>query len=148
MLKTSLVLFAVLLISGAARADCSNGTIRGDYSFTVHGQSLSADGPTITGLIDGVGTISFDGSGNATQEGFIIKSGSQVPGGPRNPSGFHTGETGTNSINSDCTGTAVITLNEGNTRTLAPAISRAGLAIPCHCLGRYRRRVTGDSTGL
>jgi hypothetical protein len=89
---------------------------------------LSADGTTSTGLIDGVGVISFDGAGNAYQEDFVVKSGTELPGGSP-PSGFHTEETATYSINSNCTGSAVITLGEGNTRTLALVISRNGLAI-------------------
>jgi hypothetical protein len=43
--------------------------------------------------------------------------------------GFHTEETGTYSINSDCTGSAEITLGEGNTRTLALVISQGGFVI-------------------
>jgi hypothetical protein len=132
-LRTCFVLFAGLAsITNVARADCSDSTIRGDYTFTVHGQSLSADGTTSTGLIDGVGVISFDGAGNADQEDFVVKSGTQVP--PANPSApnasdFHTGETGTYSVNSDCTGSAVITLGPGNTRSLAFVIAQSGLAI-------------------
>ena len=129
-LKTCFViLVGMVSITNIARADCSDDTIRGNYTFTVHGQSLSADGTTSTGLIDGVGVTNFDGAGNVTQEDFIVKNGTEVPGGPPNPSGFHTEETGTYSINSDCTGSAEITLGEGNTRTLALVISQGGFAI-------------------
>lgn len=130
MVRAGLVLFAsIASITSVARADCSDSTIRGDYTFTVHGQSLSADGTTSTGLIDGVGVITFDGAGNAYQEDFVVRNGMELPGGPPNPSGFHTGETATYSVNPDCTGSAVITLGEGNTRALALVVSQSGLAI-------------------
>jgi hypothetical protein len=121
---------ALLLLAGpSAFAECTNSILQGDYTFTVHGQSLSADGSTSTGLIDGVGYISFDGNGNATQEDFVVKNGTEVPGGGQDASGFHTGETGTYMINSDCTGTLNITLSPGNTRTDQIVISKRGAAI-------------------
>jgi hypothetical protein len=119
---------ALLLIAGRpAFAQCTTAILQGDYTFTVHGQSLSADGSTSTGLIDGVGYITFDGNGNATQEDFVVKNGTEVPGVPQN--GFHTGETGTYTINDNCTGTLNITLSPGNTRTDQIVISKRGSAI-------------------
>jgi hypothetical protein len=114
---------ALALTAHAARADCGLGTIQGDYTFVVHGQSLSADGSTSTGLLDGVGVITFDGAGDLAQEDYVVKSGTQVPGGNPNPSGFHTQETGTYSVNPDCTGAANIVLSPGNERNLAFVIS-------------------------
>jgi hypothetical protein len=114
---------------GAAHASCSNGTIRGDYAFTVHGVSLSPDGATSTGLFDGVGIINFDGRGNFTQEDFVVRNGRQVPGGPPNPSGFHTGEGGTYSVNDDCTGTLDLQLSPGNERSAALVISKSARTI-------------------
>jgi hypothetical protein len=119
---------ALLFMTHAALA-CSNRTLDGSYSFTVHGQSLSADGKTSTGLFDGVGLISFDGDGNLTQEDYIINNGIQVPGIAPNASGFHTGETGTYAVNSDCTGSIVLTLGPGNTRSDAIVITKRGAAI-------------------
>jgi hypothetical protein len=128
--KMSMVLFAGLISHiGLAHANCSDTSLQGGYTFTVHGQSLSPDGTTSTGLIDGVGYITFDGNGNANQEDFVVKSGSEVPGGEQNASGFHTGETGTYTINDDCTGTLNITLSPGNTRTDQIVISKRGAAI-------------------
>ncbi len=117
---------SLLLMSGAARAGCSDSTLRGDYAFTVHGVSLSADGTTTTGLIDGVGVATFDGDGSLTQQDFIVRNGTQAPGGPPNASGFHTGETGTYSVNDDCTGTTDIILGPGNERSNALVISADG----------------------
>jgi hypothetical protein len=119
---------AMLFMAHAALA-CSNGTLEGNYSFTVHGQSLSADGKTSTGLFDGVGLITFDGNGNLTQEDYVVNNGVQVPGIDPNPSGFHTGETGTYAVNADCTGSITLTLGPGNTRSDAIVITKRGSAI-------------------
>jgi hypothetical protein len=80
-------------------------------------------------LVDGVGIINFDGAGNLTQQDFVIRNGTEVPGGPPNPSGFHTGETGAYNVYSDCTGSANIVLAPGNQRDLALVISTVGHAV-------------------
>jgi hypothetical protein len=79
------------------------------------------------------GLITFNGDGTATQEDFIIRNGTEVAGGPPNPSGFHTGETVTYTVNSDCTGVLIITLTPGNTRSSAFVITQRGKAI--HAVG-------------
>ena len=128
--KASIIIFFGLSSSvGVAYAGCTNSSIQGDYTFTIHGQSLSADGTTSTGLIDGVGYITFHDDGTVTQEDFIVKNGSEVPGGAQNASGFHTGESGTYTVNDDCTGTLNITLSPGNTRTDQIVISKRGAGI-------------------
>jgi hypothetical protein len=119
----------LLFASGAHADDCSNASLQGDYSFTVHGHALSADGSTSTTLIDGVGLITFHGDGTATQEDFVVRNGTEVSGGPPNPSGFHTGETVTYTVNPDCTGALVITLTPGNTRSNAFVITQRGKTI-------------------
>jgi hypothetical protein len=129
MIKISAAAALLLLAGQAAFAHCTTGILQGDYTFTVHGQSLSADGSTSTGLIDGVGYITFDGNGNATQEDFVVKNGTEVPGGAQNASDFHIGEGGTYTINDDCTGTLNITLSPGNTRIDQIVISKRGAAI-------------------
>jgi hypothetical protein len=130
MSKTGLAFLAAMAaMTGVAQANCSNLTIRGDYVFTLHGQGLTPDGTTSTGLLDGVGVISFDGHGKLVQEDFVVRNGTQVPGGPPNPSGFHTGETGTYSVNADCTGNANIVLGPGNERALALVISKSAQTI-------------------
>jgi hypothetical protein len=77
MLRGSLVLLAgIVAVAGPARAAvvCSNGTIRGEYTFTVHGKTLR-NPPD--GLQDGIGIITFDGSGNFVQEDVILINGVQ-----------------------------------------------------------------------
>jgi len=100
---------ALLAVSGAARADdkdkekevCSLATLQGDYGFTISGQILGGMSP---GPVNGVALTTFDGQGGLTQTDFVVKSG--APAGP--PSAFRTGETGSYTVNSDCTGTATI----------------------------------------
>jgi len=129
-MKIGIVAAFLLFAAPCAYAQCSNSTLNGEYSFTVHGQSLSADGSTSTGLIDGIGYITFDGKGGATQEDFVVKNGTEVPGNMPTESGFHTGETGTYAVSpDDCTATLDITLSPGNTRSEALVISNRGSAL-------------------
>jgi hypothetical protein len=127
-MKLAILLAPAALTYGTAAwgQSCSNSTIQGDYTFEVHGETLSSDGSTVIGEIDGVGVITFDGQGNLSQEDYVVRNGTEAPGGPPNPSGFHTGETGTYTINEDCTGSVNITLSEGNTRTEALVVTRTG----------------------
>jgi hypothetical protein len=130
MMKIGLLAGLTLLSSfNWANANCSPSTVKGAYSFTVHGLALSPDGTQTTAMLDGVGTIVFDGAGNITQEDFVVRNGSEVPGGPPNPSGFHTGETGSYTLDSDCTGVISIDLGSGNTRTESIVVSKRGSAI-------------------
>ena len=77
-------LTALTLTASMSWAQCSNSTLQGTYAFTVHGQSIAvaADGSsfTSTGLIDGVGSIDFDGQGNLTQSDYIVKNGTPGTG--------------------------------------------------------------------
>jgi hypothetical protein len=78
---------------------CSNSTIHGSYAFTIHGQVFLPNGPTL--LIDGLAKTTFDGNGNLTQLDAIAVNGNVAPGWASN--------TGTYSVNPDCTGSATIT---------------------------------------
>jgi hypothetical protein len=130
MLRGSLVLLAgIVAVAGQARAgegsaavSCSNRTIQGEYTFTVHGKTLR-NPPA--GLQDGIGIITFDGSGHFVQEDVIIING--VQGGPP---GFQH-ESGTYRINPDCTGTMhLVIVPPGNvTRDKALVVSRDGRRI-------------------
>jgi predicted Zn-dependent protease len=124
-------LTALALTANMSWAQCSTASLQGTYAFTVHGQSITvaADGSsfTSTGLIDGVGSIDFDGHGNITQSDYVIKNGTLVPGVTTDDeSGFHTGETGTYAIYDHCTGTAHIVLGPGNERFLELVIADNG----------------------
>lgn len=127
-MKLTVLLAPAVFLWGTAAwgQGCSTSTIEGDYTFEVHGEALSSDGSAVVGLIDGVGVISFDGQGGLKQEDFVVRNGTESPGGPPNASGFHTGEVGTYKINEDCTGTVNITLSQGNTRTEALVVTKTG----------------------
>jgi hypothetical protein len=78
---------------------CSNSTIKGTYAFTIHGQVFVPNGPTL--LIDGLAKTTFDGNGNLTQVDALAVNGNVAPGWASN--------TGTYSVNPDCTGTFTVT---------------------------------------
>ena len=104
-MKFRILLFLLTLVavgsqsSTAHASACSNSTIRGSYAFTIHGQVFLPDGSTL--LIDGLAKTTFDGKGNLTQLDAIAANGNVAPGWASN--------TGTYSVNPDCTGTATIT---------------------------------------
>lgn len=78
---------------------CSNATIQGTYAFTIHGQIFNSDGSTL--LVDGLAKTTFDGRGNLTQLDAVAINGFVAPGWAAN--------TGTYSVNADCTGTFTVT---------------------------------------
>ena len=83
---------------GPAVADegCSNATLNGEYSF---GDTNYTQMQVVAGI------KIFDGSGKFTQrdyQGDSLRLTGQTD--------FTTGETGTYSVNSDCTGTGIITI--------------------------------------
>ena len=80
---------------------CSVATLHGDYGSTISGQIIGGPAP---GPVNGVALTTFDGHGGLIQTDFVVKSG--APAGPLDA--FRTGESGTYSVNSDCTGTATI----------------------------------------
>jgi hypothetical protein len=99
-LSSLLTLVVVGFQSSTAHASaCSNSTIRGSYAFTIHGQVFLPDGSTL--LIDGLAKTTFDGKGNLTQLDAVAANGNVAPGWASN--------TGTYSVNPDCTGTFTVT---------------------------------------
>ncbi len=78
---------------------CTNSTIQGSYAFTIHGTVFLPDGSTL--LIDGLAKTTFDGKGNITQLDAVAANGNVAPGWASN--------TGTYSVNPDCTGTVTVT---------------------------------------
>ena len=106
--KTMLVAaIALSALNGAARADgqaCSNATLNGLYAFgvTAYTPPGQPNGPpkVTAGIKD------FDGKGNFTQRDYTgdnLRTMGQTD--------FSTGETGTYTVNSNCTGSAVLNLN-------------------------------------
>jgi hypothetical protein len=92
---------AVPALSGVARAGgtddfgCSNATLKGEYAFGVTDFTT----PTVV-----AGIRNYDGNGNFTQRDYIGNSSPAVFSPPGR-------ETGTYTVNSDCTGSDVLNLN-------------------------------------
>jgi hypothetical protein len=126
-------LAALSLAATESWAQCTNSSLNGTYAFTVHGQSITvaADGSsfTSTGLIDGVGQIDFDGNGNLTQHDYVVMNSTLVPGAGPDEDGFHNGESGTYTVNGDCTGNAQIVLGPGNTLSLELVLADNGRTV-------------------
>lgn len=102
------------LTAMAAAADnngCNNATLKGDYGFAIHGFSPNPDGTQLP--TQGIAITHFDGAGKLTQRDFVETAG--VPnasnGNAQTGFVFSTGETGSYSLSSDCTGTMEIDLN-------------------------------------
>ena len=105
-------LLPVLLLAIGAHAQCSNRTLSGNYSFTVTGQILGV------GPVNGVAETHFDGMGNLTQVDFVVHAG-VVPPGWRPGSGNY-------SVNSNCTGNALITPASGPALNLQFVVLKNG----------------------
>jgi hypothetical protein len=104
-LFTGMLAAAVALpaVSGAAKEDdfgCSNATLKGEYAFGVTGYIPS---PQVV-----AGIKIFDGKGTLTQRDYIGDSLRTIGQTDFAPKGQ---ETGTYTVNADCTGTMVINLN-------------------------------------
>jgi hypothetical protein len=101
---------ALLETSRAQAGTCSNRSLRGNYGFTITGQLGQA--PNLI-PIEGVALTHFDGKGYLSQVAFTVFNGvPSVLASPR-PDGFGEDETGTYTVNADCTGTATIHFPDG-----------------------------------
>ena len=97
--------FFVVVVAAQAQAEaCGNQTLHGSYAFRVSGEVFTPGGVVNR---DGVAMTHFDGNGNLTQVDWVVADGVPVPG-PPNQYGFHDMETGTYTVNPDCTGNAQI----------------------------------------
>src|SRR6267143_353962 len=94
---------ALPALSGVARAQspdddgCTNATLKGDYAFAVTAYTPAGfpEGPPQ--VVAGI--VTFDGKGKFTQRDY---GGDSLR--TRGQTDFSTGETGTYTVNSDCTG--------------------------------------------
>lgn len=96
--------FLIVIAAQAQAAVCGNQTLHGSYAFRVSGEVFTPGGVVNR---DGVAMTHFDGNGNLTQVDWVVANGVPVPG-PHNQYGFHDMETGTYTVNPDCTGNAQI----------------------------------------
>lgn len=103
-LKITLAALMLVLASLSWGQNCSNATIQGSYAFSLSGWFVLPNGYAQR---DGVAMTQFDGEGNLSQVDWVMSNG-QPLGGPTNQYGFHNHETGTYTVNPDCTGSAEI----------------------------------------
>jgi hypothetical protein len=121
---------ALPALSGAAWAGgsddlgCSNGTLQGNYAFSV--LTIVASSPPGPGVVVGLGT--FDGRGGFTQIDYPGNGGTDL--NPPLDEKFRTGQSGSYTVNRNCTG--FMTINLGATVGVtenAFVISNGGRAI-------------------
>jgi hypothetical protein len=88
---------------------CSNAMLHGNYAFTINGK-IMPPGQTAFVAQQGVAMTNYDGNGNLTQVDFIMTNGvpSLNPSTAVNGNGFRENETGTYTVNPDCTGSLTI----------------------------------------
>jgi hypothetical protein len=87
-----------------AARPCSSATIEGDYAFRISGELFTPGGIVNR---DGIALTHFDGHHLLRQVDYVLANGVSAPA-PTNANGFHDQETGTYSVNEDCTGEAEI----------------------------------------
>jgi hypothetical protein len=122
----SVTAIALLSLSGAAHAGddhdssrgahCSNATLKGAFGFIGHGQILglkAADGVlhpyAAPSTLDDVALVTFDGMGGFHRTDFGVIGG--MPKGGKTT--FNPAQTGTYTVNADCTGTMQIIYTHG-----------------------------------
>jgi hypothetical protein len=86
---------------------CTNATLNGDYAFAVSAWHLTPGQPPTPQVV--VGIVRYDGKGNRAQIDYIGDSLRT-----RNTTDFAMGETGTYTVNPDCTGREQVQLNVPN----------------------------------
>jgi hypothetical protein len=89
---------------GDFRGNCNNGSLNGSFGFTLTGSRTD----TNPGARAAVGQLTLDGNGNLTGSETQSNNGTIVTG---------VTEAGTYTVNSDCSGSATLTLNKGDTTT-------------------------------
>ena len=112
---------ALLSLSGAAQAGgpggfCSNATLKGPYGFSGHGEILGLIGAdnmvhafASPSILDDIALVTFDGAGNFSRTDFGVIAG--LPKGGQIT--FNPVQSGTYTVNSDCTGTMKIVYTAG-----------------------------------
>lgn len=138
------VLAAAVVLAGSALAwdndGCSNATLRGDYSFTIHGEALGiiipGNPPTLQPFpapapADGVAITEFDGKGGLTQVDFVMRGGlpAITPTTPLTGDGFRSNEGGHYGVAPDCTGWATINFPDGSEIDLKLVVANYGREI-------------------
>ena len=126
----------ILLGAGAAPAlaDCSNGSLSGQYSSRTDGSVIGvfdSSGvlhPLATPQkVSGVGQNTFDGNGSFERSDVAVNSGVVVGSAtPLTDTGFRTGQSGTYTIDADCTGVISLAVPGGTAIDFAIIVTDAG----------------------
>lgn len=116
-MKTKMLLSALAFVflmlgqpvESAGAQTCSNATLYGDYAFTINGKIIPP-GATQFVAQQGVAMTHYDGAGKLTQVDFLMTNGVPAinPSTDVNGHGFRTNESGTYTVNPDCTGSLTI----------------------------------------
>jgi hypothetical protein len=106
------VVLTLILLGGSClyaqdNAGCNLSTLKGDYALRISGQVFNSTGAVVNQR-DGIAMAHYDGAGSFTQVDFVFGNGVLVSGPTDSATGFHINETGTYTVNSDCTGTATV----------------------------------------
>ena len=142
--RALVLLIAGLLLGGTALAwdndGCSNASLKGDYSFTIHGETLGVIVPGTPPTLqpfpvpvpaDGVAITEFNGQGGLSQVDFVMRGGMPAitPTTPLTSNGFRSNESGHYNIAADCTGHAAISFPDGSEIDLALVVTHYGREI-------------------
>ena len=126
---------ALILFGGsrlrAQDTGCTLSTLKGDYATRISGQVFNSSGAVVAQR-DGVAMAHYDGAGGLTQVDFIFANGQLTPGQADPSTGFHTNETGTYTVNSDCTGSATINFPAPPTPGLSGAVIQVMFVLANH----------------
>jgi hypothetical protein len=134
----NIVLAWTLLLAGTmpGQANCGVGSLNGVYPFTASGLILGVyDSSGVLQYVNpplpfsAIGQYTFDGQGNFTRVDYGVTNGlpANTASTPVNGSGFRTGQTGTYTIDEDCTGQFALNAN-GATLTLQVIVADYGLS--------------------
>ena len=106
---------------GGDEFGCSNATLQGDYAFSV--LTIVASAPAGPGVV--VGLTTFDGRGGIKQIDFPGNGGTDL-----GLTAFRTGQTGTYTVDPNCTGFMTVNLGAGvGVTENAFVISNGGRAV-------------------
>jgi hypothetical protein len=116
----ALIALAGLVFSAQAQAQpaCSDASLQGDYAFKAQGEVLGTlDAANVVHPfaapqpINSIAVVTFMGDGTLQRQDFTVANG--VP----QSNGFRMGQTGTYSINDDCTGTMEVVIPGASANT-------------------------------
>ena len=149
----------ILFAATAQAADtCDASALQGQYAFKVQGENvgvLDSGGvvhPFASPLkVTAVGQFTFDGSSTFTRTDFNVSNGAPTITAttPLTSNGFRTGQTGTYTVDADCTGKILLEVPGGREIHIAIAVVENGqgvygvveAAVPQACQPRRAERL-------